>query len=455
MPRNREIRSRIRTELEGLVAELEFGQFYRVAPPADASRESPAARTEQSLLALLNERLGRSATQKNERLNVSAATLQRVIAELQQEGLVEAVRGQGVRRLRAGQRSVVARGNKNRTVALCAAEIGDAYLGGVLTGVASESRERGYRLIVADSQLNGDLELENLKRLVDDAAIVLLIPVGRGSKPGAPPSHTQELGRLIAAHGNVLAIERTLEELEPPLELIASDNILGGFQAGHELRRSLEQALGERARECKVFVLGRTPTTGQLQRNRGFVSELYEHGWRPEPAEYVGDPRIVQAFSQSEGVRQIIEEVKRLKPVRPAAIESADEHPAVGVFCMADAIALALLGVFAQLNIRVPEDVRLIGFDDAFYAEYIRLSTLKQDFEGLGRLAVKQGLSKLTKPQLHHQAALQIPELKRRFSTDPSMSARAMSGQTRPRGRKPSTESVAGETGKKPDRRRR
>ena len=62
-----------------------------------------------------------------------------------------------------------------------------------------------------------------------------------------------------------------------------------------------------------------------------------------------------------------------------------------GVFCSSDLLALGVIDAARDaFGLRVPDDLRVIGFDDIPAAEYdaYRLTTLRQDTQGLAHAAV-------------------------------------------------------------------
>ncbi|AOJ16849.1 LacI family DNA-binding transcriptional regulator [Burkholderia vietnamiensis] len=66
-------------------------------------------------------------------------------------------------------------------------------------------------------------------------------------------------------------------------------------------------------------------------------------------------------------------------------------HRPDGVFCSSDLLALGVIDAArAAFGLRVPDDVRVIGFDDIPAAAYdaYRLTTLRQDTQGLAHAAV-------------------------------------------------------------------
>ena len=69
------------------------------------------------------------------------------------------------------------------------------------------------------------------------------------------------------------------------------------------------------------------------------------------------------------------------------------------IFAANDAFALGVLKAARELGLRVPQDVAIIGFDDADYAPYVGLTTISQSLEESGRLAVDLLLSVLAEPE--------------------------------------------------------
>jgi DNA-binding LacI/PurR family transcriptional regulator len=90
------------------------------------------------------------------------------------------------------------------------------------------------------------------------------------------------------------------------------------------------------------------------------------------------------------------------------------------VFAANDQMALGLLHAFNELGIRVPEDVSVVGFDDEPEAAYFipSLTTIRQDFEALGRRGVENLLAMLQGADYEPPARI-APELVVRKSTAP------------------------------------
>jgi DNA-binding LacI/PurR family transcriptional regulator len=83
-------------------------------------------------------------------------------------------------------------------------------------------------------------------------------------------------------------------------------------------------------------------------------------------------------------------EKEPLKTVLRGALTAPEK---VGLLlCMSDKIALAALEVTRELGIKVPEELKIVGFDDIPDAERFGLTTVHQPLEEKGKLAAKMAL---------------------------------------------------------------
>ncbi len=73
-------------------------------------------------------------------------------------------------------------------------------------------------------------------------------------------------------------------------------------------------------------------------------------------------------------------------------------NPPTAVFAATDFQALGVLKAARQLNIRVPEQLAVVGFDDLDLAEYADLTTIRQHLDESGRLAVEILLARIENP---------------------------------------------------------
>jgi DNA-binding LacI/PurR family transcriptional regulator len=94
------------------------------------------------------------------------------------------------------------------------------------------------------------------------------------------------------------------------------------------------------------------------------------------------------------------------------------------VFAANDQMALGVMRAAQSLGRRVPEDVSVVGYDDAPDAAYYSppLTTMRQDFTHLGKQALGLALDKIGHPSQGTAGAVVEPELVVRQSTAPMRS---------------------------------
>jgi len=73
-------------------------------------------------------------------------------------------------------------------------------------------------------------------------------------------------------------------------------------------------------------------------------------------------------------------------------------EPPTAIFAATDFQALGVLKAARQLNINVPKQLAVIGFDDLDMAEYADLTTFSQHLDESGRLAVEILLTQIKSP---------------------------------------------------------
>lgn len=68
------------------------------------------------------------------------------------------------------------------------------------------------------------------------------------------------------------------------------------------------------------------------------------------------------------------------------------------IFAGTDLQALGVLKACRQLQLRVPQDVAVLGFDDIDISAYVGLSTIRQPLDESGRVAAELLLSRIADP---------------------------------------------------------
>jgi DNA-binding LacI/PurR family transcriptional regulator len=194
-----------------------------------------------------------------------------------------------------------------------------------------------------------------------DGLIILSLPVG---DPDA---------QRLVNHGLPTML---VEYPHPRLNFVEIDDVQGGYMAATYLLKK-----GHR----RIAFLGDTdlpeyaihPVSLRLI---GFRQALEETGID------LPDMFVRLAPYSQEQTRQVARELLSL-PRPPTAIFAATDFQALGV-----------LKVARQLNVGVPEQLAVIGFDDLDMAEYADLTTISQHLDESGRLAVEILIAQIESP---------------------------------------------------------
>ena len=170
-----------------------------------------------------------------------------------------------------------------------------------------------------------------------------------------------------------------LDTVQGGFDAVRTDDFAGGRLAGQHL---LERG------HTRIAFLGEgwvVPHTHQSQcelRLSGLRAAVLERGLAIDDVD----------------VRFTSHDIDAARSAARELLESRDRPTAV--FCHDDLLAAATLQAAQELGRRVPHDLAIVGFDDSDYARALRLTTIRQPFEGSGQVAAKALLDRIANPAL-------------------------------------------------------
>lgn len=305
-------------------------------------------------------------------LGISRGTLRQALAELERQGFVRREQGRGTFVIR-GYRQQDHLDLPNRTIAFVVPYVRDSFVPTLLLGVEHAAREHGYSVLfhhVENSLTRQGQVLEQLDR--DGIRGIVLFPV---DSVHVDPS----LVRLAERDFPLVIVDRYLKTLLT--DYVTADNFGGALRATQHLI-----GLGHRR---IAFLTWKDPAVTMEHRRAGYEQALIEGGLSPADEliwEVEGYPTIDLAalcqFLQAEA--------------RPTAIFAAN-----------DQLALAVYRAAREMNLRIPEDLALVGFDDLNTVAHLEtpLTTVAQPMFEMGRKATEVVIGRiagvLTGPQRH------------------------------------------------------
>ena len=246
-------------------------------------------------------------------------------------------------------------GRKN-AVAVLLPDVTALYYSNLLRGITDVAQDVFYHTIVKSIQ-KIDLAADLIDSNMVDGFII------RHS------SYNEKIDRLIKkiekSQIPVIFIGRPFNDSRSPSIIV--DNVGGARKMGHYFA-------GNNYRKI-LFITGRADNIDSNDRKYGFRMGLSERGYNLENlVEAEGD------FSK-EKAYQIA--TRYLKNGEYDAVFAANDNSAMGV-----------LHYLNENGIKVPEDVSVAGFDDAFFAEYLwpPLTTVRQPMYQIGQVAMNNML---------------------------------------------------------------
>lgn len=278
----------------------------------------------------------------NGRATVSAAAAERVRAAIDALGYV---RNDAARQLRAG---------RSRSIALIVLDAGNPFFAAVARGAEARAADDGYVVLLGSSGADPDHERLYLDQFREQrVAGVLLTPADADG---------DVVERLAAAGIPVVLVDEQMHGSD--VCAVSVDDVEGGHLAvAHLLARG---------RRRIAFVAGPLTTrqvADRLAGARRAVAEVDGAGLEVIEADAM---TVLAGRAAGERVRE--------RADRPDAVFAANDLLAVGVLQ-----ALTMLG-----DIRVPDDIALVGYDDIDFAAatVVPLTSVRQPAEALGSTAV-------------------------------------------------------------------
>ncbi|WP_204708632.1 LacI family DNA-binding transcriptional regulator [Halobacillus seohaensis] len=196
----------------------------------------------------------------------------------------------------------------------------------LIWGVERSIKERGVQPVIAkiDRSMEQNLTLPQLFDDIDFEGVILFGIV------------SENYARMVYQQGCPLVLfDSYYHDIHCPV--VTSANFEGGYQAVKHLIENGHRSIG--------FIGPTNLTSSHEERYFGYWKAMQDHNLIPFDG-------LLRFKGYQENKQEIQKYVSQLKE-RPSAI-----------FCGNDRMAILLMDVFREQNIRVPEDISIVGFDD-------------------------------------------------------------------------------------------
>lgn len=295
--------------------------------------------------------LGVMASMKkvSELSGVSIATVSRVInnngrfSEATRERVLAVIRKLGYT---PNSNARALRTNRTSNIGVIVPDITNEFFAKLTLYIQQALFEENYSTIIYNTDENKTLEERHIQALTAQSVSGIIFISGGAYNVKIPEVPTIFLDRTPRLKDKNNFIQ------------IRTDHFMGGKQAGELLIKT----------GCKKpgIVMGPKRLFSQMERLRGFEEAFKreKHSVFVIEIKQVGYDSAYKALSL------------------PDRGDCRD-----GYFCTTDWIAIGVMNALRERKIKIPEEVKLVGFDNISIAEYSKLTTIHQDIKGMAETA--------------------------------------------------------------------
>ena len=369
-----ELRARLRQLQAGVDETIraldEVDDEPRAAPAAPPARyggrpEAVTMRDVARAAGVSQSTVSRVLTPTSTSLPINEATRRRVLAKVKELGY------------HPNQYARSLRGKKSHMLAIMVADITNPFYHPLVRAVQDVAVQHRYDVMIANTDHTREKEelfFESVLRRPVDGAIVVPYYLG-----------ADDFDNLMTRTGvTIAAVGKHVQH--PRIDLSFSDDA----RASHDLVAWLIKERGHRRIAMVCADLSFPVTVGRVD---AFREALGEAGVTAPP-EYI----VAGDWTFETGQRALRELM-------------ALPEPPTAIFAASDTIAIGALEEAESMQLRVPDDIAIVGFDDIPEAQWVRprLTTVAQDPSEMGRLLAEALFKRIESGAAHDRQVFEIP----------------------------------------------
>ncbi|MBP2195749.1 MULTISPECIES: ribose operon transcriptional repressor RbsR [Pantoea] len=273
--------------------------------------------------------------------------------------------------------------NQTRTIGMLLTASSNPFYSEVVRGVENSCYERGYSLILCNTEGDEERMNRSLETLLQKRVDGLLIMCTETHLPSAD---------ILNRYPSIPMVMMDWAPFEGRGDIIQDNALLGGELATQHL---IDR--GYRRIACIAGPQDKTPARLRLD---GFHKAMSGSGLPVLPG------YVVDSDFEFQGGFNAMNQLLTLDPL-PEAVFTSNDAMAVGVY-----------HALFQAGLRVPQDIAVMGYDNIELSRYLTppLSTIHQPKDELGELAIDTLIHRMSDPDASQQTLVLTPELVERGS---------------------------------------
>lgn len=256
-------------------------------------------------------------------------------------------------------------GKSTKLIGLIFPKISNIFYAELIEHLEIELFKAGYKVIICNSQSDPEKEREYLEMLEANQVDGII-----------SSSHNLGIDDYEKVAAPIIAFDRNLA---PNIPVISSDNLEGGRIAAHTLVKAGCQRI--------MMLTGNDNSNSPTGRRRQGFNEV------------LPDAKSVNISSDFSAIRKEME-IKHL-----LSVDKPD-----GLFISDDLTAILTMKIAHDLGIRIPEDLKIIGYDGTPFVEnyYAHLTTIKQPISEIAKLTVEILIKKINGQPVQNEYILPV-----------------------------------------------
>jgi GntR family transcriptional regulator, arabinose operon transcriptional repressor len=298
--------------------------------------------------------------------DVSRHTVRLAIGELVNEGWLYREQGAGTFCADRSKHQLQQNGMQNKNIAIVTTYISDYIFPSIIRGAEAFLSEHGYNVSLFNTDNNHEKEREYLERIITTGFDGAIIEPTKSASANPNINYYLNLERLQIPYIMINAYYDALE----PFRVLVDDERGAFLQTEHLIQQGHRDIVG-------FF------KTDDMQGTLRMKGYLKAHRENKVPI----NPKHIVTYKTEE---------KHLKPLHEleALLDHADTKP-TGLVCYNDELAIKMLDVLRARDMKVPQDMSIVGFDNSNLAELseVKLTSVEHPKAELGRAAGKLILS--------------------------------------------------------------
>lgn len=326
---------------------------------------------------------------------VSRHTVRLAVGELVSEGWLYREQGAGTFCADRTEKQRQESGSR-KNIAIVTTYISDYIFPSIIRGAEAYLSDQGYHVTLFNTNNDHEKERIYLERIITQGFDGAIIEPTQSAFTNPNINYYLNLERLDIPYIMINAYYDALE----PVRVVVDDEKGAFLQSEHLIENGHKEILG----------FFKTDDMQGSLRMKGYLKAHREYG---VPI----NPKHIVTYNTTEKHTKPIEKLRSF-------LSQQGSHP-TAVVCYNDELAMKLLNVIREHQLRVPDDISIIGYDNSFLAEMseVKLTSIEHPKSDLGKTAGKLILSMINRKQMNKevgekvQSVIYSPELVLRRST--------------------------------------